>query len=1238
MFSFVLTVGPETAFMKDFFRAIVVLLAMILFLFDASAQMQIPMTPASNNQTFSTCNGFVIDSGGQGGPGYGNNENITITICPDTPGEIISIVFNLFSLDLTDDNPAPNITNVDVMNVYDGTSTAANSLGTYSGNQLQGVVIEATALNPTGCITLQFVSNTIGTGMFTASVSCETPCNDPQAGGVIVNGIAPDSIRVCPGELVNFQEQGSFAQPGFTLVDYEWDFMDGTTANGQNVSHSYNVPGQYRVQLFVTDDNGCGNPNLIDLEVLVGTEADFTGFPGDTTICLGESMSFSADPDSYEVEWNGFSGSQAIDDGCLPDTLLGVSQDIQMLQTGFSAGTSITNVTDIQSICLDLEHSFMGDLVIIIECPNGQNAILHQQGGGGTQIGVPVQADNVDCSDPATIGVPFTYCFSPTATQTWVDWVNANPGTNTIPAGTYASIDPLSNLVGCPTNGIWTLTVIDNWAADDGTLFNFALNLDPSFYPPVTTFQPDIGVNSDSSYWVTPAPYMTSLSADGNDISVTPTVDGTYNYQYVVVDDFGCTYDTSVNLIVEPNPIVFAGNDTTLCGGNLLQLQGQLSGTGASSDCDYTLVLGDIFGDGWNGNTITVTVNGVSTDYTLPTGSSTTFNLPVPSGTTVTVTFNADGGFVGECEYSIEDEAGNVVFSQGPNLNGVTTNTFVPACAPDFVFEWTPPTSLNDPSIIDPTLTVSGQETLTLSVYPIGHPLCVETDDITVSVSAIPDPGVDTAISVCASAAPVDLLPLLGPTADQTGTWEDPNGNPVVMPYDPATMPVGDYKYVVDISGCKDSALVTVSEVLTEITALTGTDISCNGLSDGAIDLIGTNFVRYSINNGPPIASGSPVNITGLSAGSYTIEVSSADGCTDSETIVISEPAVLTMATNTTDASCFGLCDGEVDVNPNGGTSPYNFVWNQGVAGDQSGNASGICAGAYTVDVVDARGCSVSGNYVINEPANISPGLLPDTLSGCFPHQVDFVNTTGSPDIISTEVDFGDGTIITVPGLDAFEHTYNQPGLYTVTMQVTTVNGCVYSQVYNDLILVHNWPNANFFVNPNFVSSLEPTVNLYNESSADVVTWQWEIPNAETAQTANTENVLDVTFPADVPNIYPVTLTVTNQFGCVDSITRNVTIVNDVVLYAPNTFTPDDDEFNQAWEFYITGIDIYDFNLKIFNRWGELIWESNDPSVSWDGTYNGKIVQDGVYNWVMECADSQNDKRYTFNGHINVIK
>jgi len=1210
---------------------------LILLSFNLNAQQQIMMDAAANGTTVNTCNGFIIDSGGQGGAGYGNNETIVVTICPDTPGEIISIVFNLFNLDLTDDNPAPNITNVDIMNVYDGTSTAANSLGSYSGNQLQGVVIQATALNPTGCITLEFISNTVGTGMFTASVACETPCDDPQASGGIINGITSDSIRVCVGDSVFFQDLGSIAQPGFTLASWEWDFMDGNTAVGQNVGHTYTTPGQYRVQLFVTDDNGCTNPNLIDLQVLVATLPDFTGFPGDTSICLGESVSFTATPEAYEVTWTGFPGSQSVDDGCLPDTLLGVSQDIDLLQTGFSAGTTINNVSDIQSICLELEHSFMGDLVLIIQCPNGQNVTLHQQGGGGTQIGIPVQADNVDCNDPTTIGTPFNYCFTPTATETWVDWVNNNGFGQTLPAGNYASVNPLSGLVGCPTNGVWTLTVIDNWAADDGTLFSFGLNLDPSFYPPVQTFEPQIGPNSDSSSWVVPAPHVTNLSPDGNTIDVDPTAAGSFTYDYFVIDDFGCTNDTSVTLTVEPNPIVFAGNDTTLCGGSPVQLNGLLSGPGSNSDCDYNLLLEDTFGDGWNGNTITITINGVSTDYTLNAGSTTSIPLQIPNGTNITITFNANGAFVGECFYSLVDENGVAVVAQGPNLPGVTVDNYVTACAPDFVYEWTPAGSLNDPAILDPIFNSQTTETLTLTVYPLGHPLCAETDDITINISSFPNAGVDADVDFCTTGTPADLFPLLGPTAEVGGSWEDANGVAVAMPYDPSIMPPGDYSYIVDNSGCADTAIVTVNHFVAEINNVTISDISCNGLTDGSITVDGVGIDLYSLNNGQPVPTGSPFTLNGLSAGNYLIQIASLDGCLDDTTVTITEPAPLSASTTTVDASCFGVCDGQVQVTSVGGTAPYAYNWNQGVIGDQNGSSTTLCAGSYSIDVLDANGCSTSALYEIVQPDNIIPTLLVDDNAGCNPHTVNFTNTTSSNNIFYTLVDFGDGLNDSVVGTSGFSHDFSPAGDYDVTLTMVSNDGCFYTHTFEDIVTVYANPIADFYINPNPVTILDPEVNLINDSEGPISYNNWVIESGDPG-TSTQEDVFNVTFPEGVPANYGVTLAVGNDEGCTDTITKFVIVNNEVILFAPNAFTPDDDEHNQTWRFHISGIDIYDFNVRLFNRWGETVWESNDPSVGWDGTYAGRYVQDGTYTWFMECKDEVTDKKYTFQGHVTVLR
>ena len=1205
----------------------------LLISFSSFSQLPISFSPVNNNTTFNTCNGFIIDSGGQGGPGYSNNENITITICPDTPGDIISIVFNLFSLDGTNTGSQQN-PNLDNMSVFDGNSTAANSLGNYNTNQLQGVVIEATALNTTGCITLQFYSNTSGTGMFTASVSCETPCNNPQAAAVIIGGITSDSIRVCLNQDIDFQNQGSLAQPGFNLVDYNWDFMDGTTDNGQNVTHSYSAPGHYRVQLFVTDDNGCTNPNLTDLVVQVETLPDFSTFPGNGEICLGESYSVSADPNSYEVEWAGFPGSQSIDDGCLPDTLLGVSQDIELLQTGFSAGTNILNVNDIQDICLELEHSYMGDLVILIECPNGQNAILHQQGGGATQIGIPVQADNVDCDDPTTIGTPFNYCFSPNATETWVEWVANNPAINTIPAGTYESIDPLGNLVGCPTNGVWTLTVIDNWAADDGTLFSFGITLDPSYYPSITTFTPDIGAESDSSYWLNPI-FQTSISPDANDLEVLPTASGSYVYDYFVTNDFGCTHDTSFILTVNDNPVAFAGNDTTVCGGTSVQLDGQV--LGIVSSCDYILSLEDTFGDGWNGNTITITVNGVSTDYTITTGSSLVVNLSFPTGATITYTFNAIGTFIGECSFEIIDLDGSIVISQGPNLVGNVNGNWTSDCVPDLVYEWTPSNLVDSTSILNPTATTNTEETLTLTVYPVGHPLCSTSDDIVLSTSAVPNPGLDTILEVCSSGLPIDLFPLLGSDASNNGSWTDPSGAPFLNPYDPQAMSLGDYIYTVDSNGCFAQAIVNIMEIVTSINNIDTIGASCFGFSDGSFTLNGVNFDSYSLDGGGSIFTVSPFTVNGLSSGVHNIIVSSVSGCSSSQDFIITEPTILTANAIPTAASCFGECDGSVIVTSNGGTPNYSYNWLSGVNGNQVGNGTLICSGDYMVEVTDDNDCLVEVNYSITEPENVFPSILGDILGGCLPHTVNFINTTPSTNILTTTIDFGDGIIEVFNGKEDFSHTYQSAGVYSISVNILTNDGCEYMISYADLVQVYNFPIADFLITPNNVTIFNPVVSLVNQSSVDAINWDWEIDSGNPSNSTN-EDVNNIVFPSDEPADFPVTLIVANIYGCIDTVTKFVSVVDDVMIFAPNAFTPDDDEFNQTWNIHILGIDSYDFDLYIYNRWGEVIWESHDPLVGWDGVFNGNIVQAGMYNWSIVCKDIINDDKYSFNGHITVIK
>jgi subtilisin-like proprotein convertase family protein len=146
---------------------------------------------------------------------------------------------------------------------------------------------------------------------------------------------------------------------------------------------------------------------------------------------------------------------------CLMDTIV-FSQ--------FSSTSIIQSLNQIQDVMVNLEHSFMGDLSIKLICPNQASVFLHQQGGGGTWLGEPIDVD-ADISP----GVGYNYFWSPSATNgTWI--ANGSPGTS-LPSGTYSSVESFNNLIGCPMNGAWVIQICDLWQGDNGYLFDWNLHL-----------------------------------------------------------------------------------------------------------------------------------------------------------------------------------------------------------------------------------------------------------------------------------------------------------------------------------------------------------------------------------------------------------------------------------------------------------------------------------------------------------------------------------------------------------------------------------------------------------------------------------------------------------------------------------------------------------------------------------------------------------------------------------------
>jgi subtilisin-like proprotein convertase family protein len=502
------------------------------------------------NGSITTCSGFFLDSGGEFA-NYSDNENFVFTICPDSTEGRVKLDFQNFATQL----------GADIMTIYDGDSTADMVFNTYSGSNSPGLVV-ATLNNMSGCLTIEFVSDgSAFTAGWSASISCVLPCQDIIAQLDTTNP-APNGdgiIEVCTGENITLSGSGVFEEDG-TGANYEWDLGDGNTANGQTVNVSYNLPGVYLIDLNITDTNtgnfmnGCPDSNTINQVIRVSGEPDFTGTQAnDYTLCFGESTTIEGVVSPLTLLYN--CPPPESEETFLPDGN-GTAYNTCINVTCFDTEAVLTDVSQLNDICLNIEHSYSGDLDIKIIAPNGQEVVLFEQAGGGTYFGGAKDMDNPN--DP---GIGEDYCFSMSATTLLANAntvINGSPASNSWEPGSYLPVQSFNQLLGAPLNGEWCIQIIDNLVADDGYIFSWELNFDPSVQLEDFSFIPTIVSQSwDSSPSIT--------ETNGNIITVAPDGSGEYCYTYRTVDEFGCEYTENVCINVadenEPPVTYYEDND-----------------------------------------------------------------------------------------------------------------------------------------------------------------------------------------------------------------------------------------------------------------------------------------------------------------------------------------------------------------------------------------------------------------------------------------------------------------------------------------------------------------------------------------------------------------------------------------------------------------------------------------------------------------------------------------------------
>ena len=511
------------------------------------------------NGNSSTCTGNFYDSGGNaaGNTGkYAANQSFVWTICPSSPG-LISMNFTTFDVE----------GNWDLLEVFDGNSVAATSLGAYDNNVPLLGVVQATNANPTGCLTFRFTSD--GSGQYAgwaATISCVEPCQSVQASiTATVPAVSSGIIKICQGDNVTFNGGGVYSQNNLYYAQanatstYLWT-MTGTAGTStiatQNGSQTYVAEGIYHVALEVTDVNGCVSTNAEELLIEVSTTPVFVGTVAtQPSICIGATNTITGvvTPVPYTEDCTPPAGAQI----SLPDGT-GVSYTNLTTISCFTAGQTITNANQIASICMNMEHSYVGDLDITITCPTGQSVILidYETGTntGGEYLGTPVDND----AAPTAVGTGANYCFTNGAAQSINTACATIANSVMIPAGNYLPVGAFTGLVGCELNGDWVINIQDNLGSDNGTIFSWSVDFANITAANQVSFTPTV---VSQSFTADP----TIVSTTANVITVLPTAVGSKCYTYSMTDNFGCTYDTSVCFNVVAGPVLVITDPAAVC-------------------------------------------------------------------------------------------------------------------------------------------------------------------------------------------------------------------------------------------------------------------------------------------------------------------------------------------------------------------------------------------------------------------------------------------------------------------------------------------------------------------------------------------------------------------------------------------------------------------------------------------------------------------------------------------------
>ena len=321
------------------------------------------------------------------------------------------------------------------------------------------------------------------------------------------------------------------------------------------------------------------------------------------------------------------------------------------------------------------------------------------------------------------------------------------------------------------------------------------------------------------------------------------------------------------------------------------------------------------------------------------------------------------------------------------------------------------------------------------------------------------------------------------------------------------------------------------------------------------------------------------------------------------------------------------------------GVGPFTYAWTfegQVVSQQQAFSFNPSSSGLACLTVTDANGDTLTDcMYILVNPQPVADFIASDTVL-CSNEVLTLTNQSmplvglNSTWLLNGQATSNQTNITFSP---------NVPGVFDITLIVNSAAGCSDSLTLSNYITVVDSPIAAFDFSPDIIQVGDQSIQFTDAAIGQINNWFWTVNFANNIETSTQQNPT-FSIPSNTSSEFSVVLEVTNEAGCSSSATSIISIFENATIFIPNAFSPDGNELNQYFQIEGNKIDPSDFSMQIFNRWGELIFESNNIEIGWNGNYgpNNTAAPSGVYTYQVRYRFDGMQESKTIQGHLSLLR